>query len=293
MISVIITSKNEPLTIGRAIKAFLNQDYRDYDFEILVNAPDEDTLAKARQLKSAKVKTIQDTGQGKPAALNFSLAQAKGDILIFSDGEVEIKKGAIKSLLDNLLSAAVTGRPVSINDQTNKYGFWSHCLVDMAHQLRIKCSQQKKFILLSGYLFAVKKDIIKNFKFPANILTEDEYLSYYIYNEGHQINYAPEAIVKVKYADNYYDWIAQKIRSLGGSYQIPAKWKQDRAMRSFSRESRRALSLFRRYGHSFQQRIWLLHLIIARLHAWFKSFVLIKIFRQDCRRLWIRVESTK
>ena len=206
---------------------------------------------------------------------------------------MEIGKGAVKSLLNNLSSGAVAGRPVSAGDPNTKYGFWSHCLVDIAHQLRLKRSQRKKFILLSGYLFAIKKELITNFKFPENILTEDEYLSYYIYHQGYSINYAAKALVKVKYADNYIDWLTQKVRSLGGSYQIPRIWKQRMAMRSFAGESSYALSLCRQYGHNLKQKIWLIHLILARLHAWLKAFLLVKIFRQNAGQLWIRVESTK
>ena len=66
MLSIIITSYKEPKTIGRAIESFINQNIKDY--ELLVLAPDKETLDAAKKYsKSKKVKIIKDQGKGKPA----------------------------------------------------------------------------------------------------------------------------------------------------------------------------------------------------------------------------------
>ena len=61
----------------------------------------------------------------------------------------------------------------------------------MAHQIRLAKDKKDKFLLLSGYLFLIKKDILKDFKLPENLLTEDEYLSYWVWQQGYKIKYAP------------------------------------------------------------------------------------------------------
>ena len=57
MISIIITSYKEPRTIGKAIEAILSNNLPK-DYEILVTAPDKETLdsAKKYSLRNKKVK---------------------------------------------------------------------------------------------------------------------------------------------------------------------------------------------------------------------------------------------
>ncbi|MFH1900266.1 MAG: glycosyltransferase [Patescibacteria group bacterium] len=294
MISIIITSKNEPQTIDRAVRSFLNENFCGHNFEILVVSPDKKTQQAAKKADPINVKILEDKDQGKPAALNLAIKQSRGDILIFSDGDVRIGRGAVSQLLDNFKTGIATGRPV-VEEHTsrNKFIFWQKCLFDTAHKLRESRNKKCQFILLSGYLFAVKKEFLQNFKFPTNILTEDEYLSYFFWSKGHRIFYAENAKVYVKFAANYSDWINQKVRTLGGSYQIPHKWKKGIAMRSFLKESARGFFILKDYGNNFKDAYWLILLILARLHGWLKAFFKVKILKEKRESLWIRIGSTK
>ena len=104
MFSIIITAKEEPATVGTAVHAFLNSikkyiiKHKEINFEIIVVAPDEDTLRAAREAYR-EIKLVQDEyGGGKAAAMNLAVERAQGDILIFSDGDVEVDKDAITEL---------------------------------------------------------------------------------------------------------------------------------------------------------------------------------------------------
>ena len=290
MISVIITAKNESATIAKAVSAFLNEDYLGNDFEIIVVAPDNSTLSQVENI-SPKIKAIADKGEGKPAALNFALGQAQGDFLIFSDGDVEIETGAVAALLKNE-GEVVTGQPLSVNNKKTMLGFWQYILVSSAHNLRLEKTKNNKFIVLSGYLFGVKSRLLKGFSFPEDTMAEDEYLSYYLWKKGRQLSYAPEAKVKVKFPDNYKDWLNQKSRTLGATYQIPGRWKQGTAMRSFSREALKVFSILK-YAKTLQQLFWIKLLLFARLHVWLNAWWKVKVLRQSRAQVWVRIASTK
>ena len=243
MISIIITAKDEAKTISEAISPFLGQGY-----EIIIVAPDKETLRQAKKsfnkiypVKSGEagvkqfkgIKTIQDLGRGKSAAMNLAIREARGDKIIFSDGDVAVDNNAVEELL-KIPAQAVSGRPMpDRREKRTKFAYWQQVLFDTAHRLRLARDKENKFLLLSGYLFLVNKDILDNFKFPEGLLTEDEYLSYYLYSKDYKIKYAPQAKVKVKYPDNYSDWVKQKVRTLAGGYQIPLEWRKKTAMRSF------------------------------------------------------------
>jgi len=293
MISVIITAKNEANSIGLAVGAVLEQGYKQDEIEIIVVAPDQPSLDAAKRAGATRV--YRDSGQGKPLALNLGIKKANGDILVFSDGDVLVATGAIKALVEKINQGAdaVSSRPISIESSENKYGFWSHVLVSMADRIRLQQSDNGSGLLLSGYLIAVKADILRDFLFLENILTDDEYLSYYLISKNYNIKYAPEAKVKVKYADNFKDWKNQKIRSVGGSFQIPREWKQVFKVRGFLTEFKGIVFIWHNYGTSLKHKYWLVQLFLARFYVWLLAFIKIKCFKLDSQKMWKRINSSK
>ena len=291
MVSIIITAKEEARTIGRAILAFLKQDYGSNDFEIIVVAPDKETLAAAK-CAYGEVKTIQDENMGKPAALNLAIKEAKGETLVFSDGDVEVAGSAVKELL-SCREDLVSGRPIIWAEKDDLYGFWQKILFDMAHRLRIKKSGQGQYFPVSGYLFLIKKEMLNNFTFPEGLLAEDEYLSYYVWSQGGKIGYQPKAEVSVRGPRNFSDWVKQKTRTVGAGFQAPKKWKKRTGGRSFWFEAREAWVMWRDYGDSFRRTVWLWFLFLARFYVWLLVLVKIRLLGQSRAKIWQRVESTK
>src|SRR3989344_5336520 len=100
MISIIITAFKEPRTIGKAIEAFAKQKYP--GSEIIVTAPDEETLNEARKLKKKykNMVLVKDKGNGKSAAMNLAVKKAKGNILVFSDGDIHVSSDSLKNLIE-------------------------------------------------------------------------------------------------------------------------------------------------------------------------------------------------
>lgn len=291
MISVIITAKEEAQTIGRAISAFLKQDYGSDGFEIIVVAPDRETLAAAKSAYG-EVKIIQDANMGKSAALNLAIKEAKGETLVFSDGDVEVAGPVVKELL-SCRGDLISGKPIVWAERDDLYGFWQKILFDMAHRLRIKKSGQGRYFPVSGYLFLVKKERLNNFVFPKGLLAEDEYLSYYVWSQGGKIGYQPKAEVRVKGPRNFRDWVRQKIRTVGAGFQAPRKWKKRTGGRSFWLEARAAWVMWRDYGDSIKRTVWLWLLFLARFYVWIMAIIKIRLLGQKRAKIWQRVESTK
>ena len=214
MISIIITSFKEQLTIGKAIDSFLNQDIKE-KYEIIVSCPDEETadVAKEYSKKYKQVKHFQDPGKGKLLALNILLKEIKkSDILILSDGDVYVSSNSVNEILkafEDPKVGCVTGRPVSLNERNNMFGYWSHLLLYGAHKARLKRSYKRKYFTSTGYLYAFRTGVVKEF---ATNIVEDAIIPFMFVVEGYKLKYLPEAKVYVKYPDNFNDWIAQKKR---------------------------------------------------------------------------------
>lgn len=294
MISIIITAFKEQKTIGKAIESVLSNNIRE-KYEILVLAPDAETLNEAKKYskKHKQIKLIKDEGKGKPSALNIVFKRAKGNILILTDGDVYIAKDSIQLMLEPFKDpkvGIVSGRPISLNSRNEMLGYWSHLLSDTAHKLRIKRTSQNKMIVCSGYLYAFRKNIIKSV--PSEALSEDAVISHLVYDAGYKTAYAPKAEVYIRYPTNFSDWIKQKKRSAGGYNQLNSMVKGKERMRSFSKESSGILEVLS-YPRSIKEFFYTINLIFARIYLWLLIFRDINFKKQNLKKIWVRVDSTK
>jgi cellulose synthase/poly-beta-1,6-N-acetylglucosamine synthase-like glycosyltransferase len=290
MISIIITAFNEEKSIGKAIEAVFKNNLK-VPYEILVVAPDKETLDAAKKYKNVKV--IQDKHEGKPSALNLVFKKAKGDIFILTDGDVHMSEDSISQFLkhfNNKKIGAVSGRPISLDSRKNKMGFWSHLLTDIADKRRKIASKTKKRFYCSGYLFAMRKGIVN--KIPKETLSDDGLMSLLIYSKKYEINYEPNAKVFVKFPTNLKEWINQKRRSAGGYNQIKIWTKKE--IRSFSKESSGIFQVLK-YPRTLKEFFWTFELILVRLYLWFVIFRDVNLGKNKLygEHGWQRINSTK
>lgn len=285
--SVIITAFREEKIIGRAIEEIWPQ----IDFskgELWVVAPDEATLKVAKSYP--RVKTLKDEGKGKPAALNLAVSKAGGEILVLTDGDVWLGKGALAKILvafEDRRVGLATGQPKPVNKRNSLFGFWAYCLTAAAHQIRIKRSRAGEYFDGSGYLLAIRKKYWS--PVPPSLLTEDVFLSQEVWREKGELAYAPEATVLVKFPTSFSDWKKQKVRSVGGAAQ---KRKDLPSMRGFKNELKESLFLLT-LPRSLQEWFWLWLLFLARLYLWLLIFWKLKLRHLPPEKIWLRTESTK
>jgi cellulose synthase/poly-beta-1,6-N-acetylglucosamine synthase-like glycosyltransferase len=294
MLTVLVTAFREAATLGRALDAILGQ--LPDDSEVLVVSPDPETTAVAERYAAAHpvVRHVRDPQQGKPTALNIGIREAHGDILVLTDGDVYIADDALAPLLapfDDPQVGAVSGRPVSISPRDTLLGYWSHLLTEAgAHRTRAARDAAGGFLVCSGYLFAVRRQLIESV--PADALAEDAVISNNVAVQGYRIRYAPKARVFVKYPTTYRDWLRQRVRSAGGYAQDYIRHSPFR-MRSARIELVRGTPLALRYPRTPREFFWTLLLFAARLHLWHLVFVNVRILRRPLPTLWHRIESTK
>ena len=292
MISIIITSFNEPKTIKKAIESFLNQNIKE-KYELIVAAPDKPTWEIVKSYKN--VKLFKDPGKGKSYALNLLLPKLKGDILIFTDGDVYVSEDSVNEILKlfrNKKIGCVTGRPVSQNSKKNILGYWSHLLCDAgAHQARLKRARKHNFLECSGYLWTFRNQVIK--KFPIDI-AEDTVVPLLFREKGYQIGYAPKAEVYVKFPTTLKDFIEQKKRT-AKAHESLHKYinvKKIPRTKTFKNEILEGYQAFF-YPKNLNEIIWTLALFPIRLYIWTLVFYHTKVKNENYQDAWTRVNSTK
>lgn len=296
MISVLITAYKEPHLVGRAIEGFLDQDYKGR-YEILVCSSDKPTHEAALKYakKHKQVKAYEDVRKGKPHSLNILFKKAKGEIFVMSDADVYVSRNAISELLKQFSdprTGAVSGRPVSVSPKSNMLGYWSHLLTDVgAHKTRLSRVKDRKFIVVSGYLYAMRNMIGK---IPEDALSDDAVIATMIWMKGYKIGYAPEAKVYVKYPTTFDDWILQKRRSTGGYVQIDHYFQNPPRMRTFFREALYGSVMAWLYPKTIKEMFYTLMLFPARLYLWYKIKTEVKKDQtKTFLQIWQPIESTK
>lgn len=295
MISIIITSFNEPASVRKAISAILENNISE-KFELFVVAPDKETeeVVKEFKKKYSQMVYFRDPGKGKSFALNLVFQILKGRIWIFTDGDVYLGKDAIKKILkpfEEKLVGCVTGRPVSLNSKKNMLGFWSHLLFEAgAHKIRKELSDEGKFLEGTGYLFAFKNNITKNI--PLNV-AEDSIIPYLTTKKGYSVKYAEDAFVYVKNPTTIKDFIKQKVRTAKAHESLETYAPFFPKVKSFSNEIKKGTFSALKYPKTILELFWTLCLFVVRLYIWIKVKWDEKIANKKYGDGWERVESTK
>lgn len=287
MISAIIASYKEPNTIIKAIEALATQlTYRD---QIIVTAPDSETRKAARNAKTNLVPflILTDKGAGKPTALNNALKHATQNLVLLTDGDVEVQPGAVHALLKALNTQDVgiaTGRVVATNPPTTCLGYWAYLLTEAFHELRLKHQA-----VATGYLYLIRKSLIP--RLPSETLADDAYISHHVLSQKKNIIYQPDARVHVKYPTTLPDWLRQKKRTAGRVYQLTRQFGVSK-IRSFLQEIEASLKIIH-HVRTPKHILWLAGLIIFKSYVWSRVFFDYRLWHRTFSRAWERVESTK
>ena len=295
MISIVITSFKEPVLVKRATQAVLDNKIKE-EYELVIAAPDKETadVVKEFSKKNKQITYFKDPGKGKSFALNMLFKILKGNIWIFTDGDVYLDKIAISEItkyFKDLKVGCVTGRPVSTNSKNTMTGYWAHLLCDAgAHAIRAELDAKGSFIECSGYLFAFRKDLIK--EIPLNV-AEDTFIPYVILKKGFRVRYAPTARVYIKGPTTLKDFIKQKIRTAKAHETLQDYAKDFPRVKSFKNELMKGPKLAMKYPKTAREFIWTLCLFPVRLYIWARVKWDDKISKKRYGDGWERVESTK
>ncbi len=293
MIDIIIASYNEPKAALRAVNSFLDQQIKE-EFRIIVIDPFQevgDFLQK--NIKSKNFVFYLDPGEGKSYALNLLFqeysSKNKNDIFILTDGDVFVSKNAVKEITNAFKDpkiGCVTAKISSLDSRDTKYGYWSHLLFSGIDKVRKKLSNNEEFLECSGYLFAIRKNVIFDFPLEAS---EDSIIPYLFWKKNYKIKYLPNVEVYVKNPDNWKDWINQKIRNIKGHENLHKIAPEMPRTKSFFNEIKEGALFALRYPKNLKEFFWTIQLYLARLYIYLRAFNELKK-KQSYRDGWRETE---
>lgn len=291
MITVGIPTYNEEKVIAKAINSALRQISKKDEVIAVASGCTDNTVSEIKKVmkKDKRVKLITEMERkGKSSALNLIIRKARGDIIVQTDGDVIIGKGAIGYLVKHFSDpkiGGVSGNPVPIIPENNLFYEWTLMSYRKIGELREKQTREGNFWHLSGYLLAFRKSALKEVPFAKGAV--DAWMGKIIKDNGYKLVYEPRAKVLVKCPTTIKDFVNQKARVRAGYYFVSKSGEMPRKAKSeifyFPLEIIK-LPLRRWFPFFFSAVIY--------AYAWIKGWIFFKK-NSSLQDIWKRVGTTK
>ena len=232
LVTVIVPAYNESASIKRCVEALLNQDYTGATEIIVINdGSTDDTAAIVASLPVRFINLIENGG--KANALNVAMKQAKGDVVIFSDGDSNMSLDAIscivKTMLENPEAEMVTGN-VLVNKPNSKGAlrlmFMYFQMIEYhleQHVARHIQALNGKVLVCPGPITAVKRGVCDVLQFSDDTVVEDADFTVTALVQGMKVIRDPKAKVYTNAPESVRAWVKQRNRWWYGNLQV---WKK-------------------------------------------------------------------
>jgi len=204
-ISLIVPAKDEEKVIGRLMESLLNIEYATDRMEIVVveDGSSDSTREVCLRYASLRPSLIRyfhrQTSVGKPAALNFGLHQARGEIIGVLDADSVPDRGLLQQVarrFEDPETVAVQGLTQSINPQTNmltkivslEEAAWFKAMLNGKERLGL-------FVPLTGSCQFIRAELLKKSGgWNESSLAEDVELATRLLESNRRVTFCEHAI---------------------------------------------------------------------------------------------------
>lgn len=232
-VSILIPAHNEENVIGRLLQRMTELTYPPDKLQIIVvdDASSDHTgqIAEEYSKRCERITVLhrgkEAGGKGKPAALNFGLKHAKGEIVLCFDADYYPQRDIVEKLVKvfaDPVVGAVQGRPVVLNEAQSVVTR----LVTLERISGYRIDQEARDALglipqFGGTVGGFRRSIVEELGgFDESILAEDTDLTFQIYLAGFKVRYVSDAEC---YEEAVADWKAywrQRHRWAQGHMQV-------------------------------------------------------------------------
>jgi cellulose synthase/poly-beta-1,6-N-acetylglucosamine synthase-like glycosyltransferase len=241
--SIIVPAKNEEKVIGRLLDALAELNYPANKKEIIVvedGSTDRtsDICATCAEKPNVNLRVLhKPLSNGKPSALNYAIAHAKGEIIGVFDADSLPAHDSLLNVckyFEDPRVAAVQGRTLSINSEQNmltKFLSYEEAIYYETY-LRGK-DALGLFVHLRGSCQFIRRDVLKELRgFDEGALSEDMEISARLTERGSLIRYAPDVRSWQESPADLRQLLRQRTRWFRGTMEVAFKYGKLMARRS-------------------------------------------------------------
>jgi cellulose synthase/poly-beta-1,6-N-acetylglucosamine synthase-like glycosyltransferase len=214
-VSILIAAHNEERHIGATLANKVGLDYPNQLTEVIVvsDGSTDRTEDIVRDYASNGVRLIvQKERQGKTAALNRAVPEARGEILVFSDANSIYAGDALKKIVRNFADPSVgyvTGRMVYVDEKGSLIGDGCSAYMRYENFLRKLETVVGSIVGVDGGVDAVRKRLYRCMR-PDQL--PDLVLPLSVIEEGYRVVYEEEALLKEQTLTEVRDELKMRVR---------------------------------------------------------------------------------
>lgn len=224
-LTVGICAYNEERNIGQLLTNILVEQHLPLNSEVLVVCSGcTDYTVKIVQeyaCNDSRVNIhLENERHGKASAINFILANAKGDLILFISADTLPQKECFNNLTSKLRDpkvGLVCGKPLPVNDSSNL----SDTLVQVlwqSHDYIFRNLCKAGLARHASEVFCVRAGIVK--KIPTEIINDDAFIALAVKKKGWLVNYDSNSSVSICGPKTFSEYFTQRKRVLIGHWQI-------------------------------------------------------------------------
>jgi cellulose synthase/poly-beta-1,6-N-acetylglucosamine synthase-like glycosyltransferase len=214
-VSILISAYNEEDHIGRTLEDKLLLEYATEKLQIIIvsDGSTDKTDENVRRYTNKRVRLIrQEPRSGKTAALNRAVAEAAGEIIVFSDANSMYARDALAKLVRNFGDPGVgyvTGKMIYTDPDGTVVGDGCSAYMKYENFLRTQESRVGSVVGVDGGVDAVRRELYR--PMLADQLP-DFVLPLQVVEQGFRVVYEPEAILKESALKSAADEYRMRVR---------------------------------------------------------------------------------
>lgn len=223
--TLIVAAYNEQDAIARKLENSLSLEYPFGRLQILVAADgsSDGTTGIVRSFAQRGVDMSYRSGrEGKAAAINHAVAQARGEVIVFSDANNDYDPNAIRELArpfaDPTVGGVVGAKHVFVGDgplSDSEGLYWRY-----ESYVRRMESSLGSCTGAVGEIFAIRRDLFESL--PKDIVCDDFYMAARLLRRGYRVVYRPEAKSRERISVSATDERKRRAKIVAGRYQAIA-----------------------------------------------------------------------
>src|SRR6266540_4230619 len=222
-VTVIIAAWNEAGRLAARIENCLRQHYPPQRLEVVVvsDGSTDNTGTVVRRFDSRHVRMMKLASRnGKAAALNWGVAAANGENIVFTDTRQRFALDAVAKLVSNFADpdvGAVSGELVldSPRGYEGRDGVGQYWRIEK--WIRRKEGEIDSVIGATGAIYAIRRELFR--PLPLGAILDDVLIPMRIAMRGYRIAFEREALAFDRVSRNYQEEFRRKVRTLAGNYQ--------------------------------------------------------------------------
>ena len=226
-VTLILAVYNGAEYVRDKIESILKLDYPREQLQILVvsDGSTDRTEPIVREFAGHGVQLLVIPHSGKAAAINTALAQARGEILFFTDVRQKLDPAALRHLAANFADPRVGAVSGELRILKGVHGEQADMDLYWRYELWVRKihSSIDSIFTTTGCIYALRRSLAS--QLPVDTLTDDAVLPLNAYLRGYRILFEPAAIA-IDYPTAPGHEFLRRCRTLAGLWQVFARMPQ-------------------------------------------------------------------